>query len=243
MKTRSTTARLDLDHPALGLGVMYAMATLALVSFLVGVPGLMHIAAIAGLPNWAQVGVPISIDGGLVVMALAATVQRQRRESAGLMWTGVIGFTLVSVLAQIAHVTAVHTAPTYMSYLMAIVLGSAPPVVTLLTTEAMIRLVIGAPVPKRKPVSARRDEVAQSVRPVLPSEASVEKADDAGPASPPELKVVRNKPRSTGDKTARDARIIELTEQGHSSREVARLLADEGIELSASTVTRVLKAA
>lgn len=233
------SARLDLDHPALGLGVMYAMAALALVSFLVGVPGLMHIAEVAGLPQWAQFGVPVSIDGGLVIMALAATLQRQRRESAGLMWTGVIGFTVVSVLAQIAHVTAVHTAPTYMSYLMAIVLGSAPPVVTLLATEAMIRLVIGAPVAKTKKHRASPHKTAESVR---PGNASAGDVVDAGPAGTPELKVVRNKPRSTGDRAARDARIVELTGQGHSSREVARLLADEGIELSASTVTRVLKA-
>lgn len=255
------SAKTPIDLPVVGRAALVGLALLALFAFAVGAPQLVELAHWAGVPGYVAWLTPVVVDGALVAYSVAAAVQRSRREKAGLLWLALTFFTGLSVAAQVVHALAVGSAPTPAALWVAVAIAASLPLAVLVGVEAVITVAVSSPMPRKKPVSARRDEVSESVRPSLPSEASVEKADerqrirpslasetgseveqDAGPASPPALKVVR--PRVTSaDKSARDARIIELTEQGHSSREVARLLTAEGIELSASTVTRVLKAA
>lgn len=250
------SAKTPIDLPIVGKLALVGLALLALFAFAVGAPQLVELAHWAGVPGYVAWLTPVVVDGALVAYSVAAAVQRSRREKAGLLWVALTFFTGLSVAAQVVHALAVGSAPTAAALWVAVAIAASLPLAVLVGVEAVITVAVSSPMPRKKPVSARRDEVSESVRPSLPSEASVgqrirpesrrvdvsEGAVDAGPASPPALRVVR--PRASSEaKAERDARIIELTEQGHSSREVSRLLASEGIELSASTVTRVLKAA
>lgn len=235
------SAKTPIDLPIVGKLALIGLALLALFAFAVGAPQLVELAHWAGVPGYVAWLTPVVVDGALIAYSVAAAVQRSRREKAGLLWAALTFFTALSVAAQVVHALAIGSAPTSAALWVAVAIAASLPLAVLVGVEAVITVAVSSPMPRKKQ-TASPHKTAESVRPAAAPELSAGDAVDAGPAGTPELKVVRNKPRSTGDKEHRDARIVELTGQGHSSREVARLLADEGIELSASTVTRVLKA-
>ncbi|WP_448058734.1 hypothetical protein [Cellulomonas hominis] len=98
--------RLRPDSRPVVLTATWLVGLLAGTSFALGVPGLVGVAAWAELPPLLRGGVPLLLDGGLLVFALVATVRRARHEPARFAWTALTFLTLASMAAQVAHVLA-----------------------------------------------------------------------------------------------------------------------------------------
>ncbi|WP_297740803.1 DUF2637 domain-containing protein [uncultured Tessaracoccus sp.] len=225
------TARTPIDLPVVGRSALIGLALLALFAFAAGAPQLVELARWAGVPRGVAWLTPVVVDGALVAYSVAAAVMRSRQQPARLMWCALLGFTGLSVAAQVVHALAAGSAPTTPALWVSVALAASLPLAVLVGVEAVISVAVSAPMPKQRrrvaksPEDVRPDDERKRVRP--------EQQEHAAPKQPPKL-------RSVATSADRDARIVELTEAGHSSREVARLLADEGMACSPSTVTRVL---
>lgn len=103
---RRAPARIQPDSRTVVLTTTWLVGLLAAVSFALGVPGLVDVAGWAGLPPQLRWGVPLMLDGGLVVMALVATVRRARQESAKFAWSVLALLTAASMGLQVAHVAS-----------------------------------------------------------------------------------------------------------------------------------------
>ncbi len=97
-------ARLQPDSRPVVLAAVWLTAMLALVSFALGVPGLVALGRWALLPPVLCWGVPLLLDGGLLVMTLVVTVRRARRESARFAWACLGALTAASMAGQTVHV-------------------------------------------------------------------------------------------------------------------------------------------
>lgn len=233
------TARTPIDLPVVGRAALIGLAALALFAFAIGAPQLVELAHWAGVPSYVAWATPIVVDGALVAYSVAAAVQRSRQQRAALMWLALVAFTGLSVAAQVVHSLAVGTAPTSPALWVSVAIAASLPLAVLVGVEAVISVAVSSPMPRK----SRPNKKAESVRPDPGQVQAVEPEIDAARAELSLVKPQPSKPRvSSAEKAARDARILELSAEGLSTREVARRMADEGIELSASTVLRVLKA-
>lgn len=97
-------SRLHGDSRGVVLVATWLVGLLAAVGFVIGVPGLVEVASWAGLTGWLRFGIPVVLDAGLVIFALAAVVRRARRESAVFALTVLGVLTVLSVAAQVGHV-------------------------------------------------------------------------------------------------------------------------------------------
>ncbi len=97
-------SRIDPDTRPVVLATVALVALLGGVSFAVSFAGLVAVAAWAELPASMHWAVPVFVDGALLAYTLAILVQRARGERTAFSWTALVGFTLVSVAANAAHV-------------------------------------------------------------------------------------------------------------------------------------------
>jgi hypothetical protein len=128
----------------LSLGLV---AVLAVASFTLSFLGLIQAAGWAGIPEHLRWLVPIVVDSTILVYAVAASVQRARGESTTLSWVAVGFFTLVSVLANAAHVLAPGgvLAPLDATVVFGAFLAAIMPVSLFFATETTVKLAV-APV-------------------------------------------------------------------------------------------------
>lgn len=221
----ATTARIDVDHPAVARWATRGLAVLALTAFIVGAPALVEVGAWAGL-GWAAWGVPVVVDLGLVIGAVSATVARQRQAPAGLLWAGTAALVLLSTLAQGVHAWTRADVDGPARWV-AIALGALPPLAVLWSTEALIRLIVSEPV-RRAVNQVAQEAPALPDRPGRPEQqvavggrAGVEPAPArrAAPAAPER----RSMPEisGTGDRGELVRQALELRARGLSMRATA----------------------
>lgn len=141
---------------------------LAAASFTLSVLGLIQAAAWAGIPLELRWLVPIVVDSTILVYAVAASVQRARGESTALSWAAVGFFTLVSVVANAAHVLAPGGVPQNLDgpVLFGACLAAIMPVSLFFATETTARLAVapvyGSVASRRRRAQKKMDQMDQS---------------------------------------------------------------------------------
>lgn len=137
--TTDTPAPITLraDSRRLQMTLVAALLLVATAAFGMGVPGLLHVGAAAGLGALVWAG-PIVLDGGQVVAALAWAMRRSHQRSARFEASLLAALCAISVYAQLVHVADTgggHPATTLASALLA----AAAPLTTLCASHAAIR--------------------------------------------------------------------------------------------------------
>lgn len=168
-KLRDDAARLDPLSRPVALTATVLVGVLGVAAFAMGVPGLVQVAGWAGLGGPLAFLLPVVLDGGILISAVAMTVARARREPAGLARATLAGLTVFSVAAQLAHVLVPADALTPRAVWGALVAALAPAVV-FLATEMLLSLAIAPPVRR----AARRAPAAKAATAPVPA-AGVEK--------------------------------------------------------------------
>ncbi len=233
----STTARIDVDHPAVARWTVRGLALLAVTAFVVGAPALIAVGTWAGL-GWAAWGLPLVVDLGLVIGAVSATVARQRQAPAGLLWAGTAVLVGLSTLSQGVHAwtsTSVAEGPARWT---AIALGSLPPLAVLWTTESLIRLIVSEPVrrnrraPQRAVAPTPAQRPTEAITELAPIEVAVEAPDEPQPTLEAQTAPAT---AARPDRAATVVQARQLLAQGLSVRQAA----DE-VGVSRSTLSRWL---
>lgn len=201
--------------------VTAAMAGLAAVAFVAGVPALLWAGRLAGLGTMAGT-VPATVDGALVLLTAAWAVQRGSGRG-GHGWSTLVAVTVVlSAALQVAHARSVTDAATGVELAVALVVGALPPVVTLVAVHAGLELQAGKPAARR----ATPAPVRKSTEPVTTTPAPV--------AKPVVAAVPARAPRTTPAPIDVDE-VRRLVDAGLSQRGIA-----ERLNTSKSSVARVL---
>lgn len=220
MTTETTTerpaARLRPDSRPVVLLATWLVGLLALAAFVMGARGLAQVGAWAGLAGWQVWLVPIVLDIGLGVAALAAVVARARQEPARLARVLLVALTSLSLTGQVAHVLlpAERISP---QLIVGAVIAAAAPLTVLASTEVLLSLAIAPPV-RRK---ASKTSKTASAGAAATAKAIHEKAAVARPtkkASTPAAKSDMAAPRPG------DTAILALKAEGLSNRAVAERL-------------------
>lgn len=229
-------ARIQPDSRPVVLAATWLVAGLALVSFILGVPGLVAVAEWAGLPPVLRWGVPLMLDAGLVVMALVATVRRARGESAKFAWTVLTALTVASMGVQVAHVAAAPGEGWQVAVGMA--LAASFPAVVFASTHSLLDLAV-APAPARKVrrTPARKPAAATAAKKVTNVKTAAATANSK-PASAlatqaPVGQLVAVKPSSPRTKAA-DVDVSEFVRLRADGLSYARLGEALGISTSAA---------
>lgn len=164
------TARLRGDSRPVVLTATVLVGVLALAAFVMGVPGLLIVAEWAGLEGWLRYLVPVVLDAGLVISALAAVVARARFEPARLPRLTLASLTALSVAAQVAHV-AVPADGVSPEVVGGAVISMMAPLVVLLATEMLLSLAIAPPVKRggRKAVAPAQVKTSRPPAAVVPA--------------------------------------------------------------------------
>lgn len=141
------TSRIEPDSQMMVMLSLTLVGVLAAASFTLSFLGLMQAASWAGIPEQLRWLVPIVVDSTILVYAIAASVQRARGESTTLSWTAVGFFTLVSVLANGAHVLAPEGVPATLdsTVIFGAFLAAIMPVSLFFATETTVNLVVAPP--------------------------------------------------------------------------------------------------
>ena len=217
MTTETTTerpaARLQPDSRPVVLLATWLVGLLALAAFVMGARGLAQVGAWAGLVGWQVWLVPIVLDIGLGVAALAAVVARARQEPARLPRVLLVALTSLSVTGQVAHVLLPAESITT-QLIVGAVIAAAAPLTVLASTEALLSLAIAPPV-RRKASKASRAASAGAVATAEASPGKTAVARRAKKASTPAAKSATAAPRPG------DATILALKAEGLSNQAVA----------------------
>lgn len=203
------------------------VVTLGVVSFILSYNGLVAVALWAAVPPHLVWAVPVTVDGAILVYTLAALVFRARGESSVIAWTSLTVFTLLSVTANAAHAWVEAPFLDFRAVLGMIIAGLAP-VAVLLTTHTLARLVVARP-EARTAVAAVPAPVPTPVR-ASPRPERATPTPDRAPATPTLTPVA-----AAMAPEERDAKILALRAQDHSTRTIADMLG-----VSKTTVVRVL---
>ncbi|MBT2550490.1 DUF2637 domain-containing protein [Arthrobacter sp. ISL-65] len=141
------TSRIEPDSRTMVMLSLTLVGVLAAASFTLSFLGLIQAAAWAGIPEYLRWLVPIVVDSTILVYAIAASVQRARGESTTLSWVAVGFFTLVSVLANGAHVLAPEgvSAALDSTVILGAFLAAIMPVSLFFATETTVNLVVAPP--------------------------------------------------------------------------------------------------
>ncbi|WP_431835501.1 DUF2637 domain-containing protein [Cellulomonas sp. Y8] len=202
-------ARLQPDSRPVVLTATWLVALLAIAAFVMGARGLAQVGAWAGLAGWQVWLVPIVLDIGLGVAALAAVVARARQEPARLARVLLVALTSLSVTGQVAHVLlpAEHVTT---QLVVGAVIAAAAPLTVLASTEVLLSLAIAPPV-RRKTSKTTRATAAATAK-TSPERVA---APPTRQASTPAAKSTPPAPRP-GDDT-----ILALKAEGLSNQAVA----------------------
>src|SRR5690625_3168099 len=146
-----TASRLDGDSRKVVLAATWLVVALGLAAFAMGVPGLLLVGEWAGLAPRMRWLVPVVLDAGLLIMALAAVVRRARRESATFAMAALGTLTALSVAAQIAHVVVPARGMITGEVVVGAVIAAVAPLSVFVATHVLLDLAIApAPAPRRK---------------------------------------------------------------------------------------------
>jgi hypothetical protein len=242
------TSRIEPDSRTMVLLSLTLVGVLAAASFTLSFLGLIQAAAWAGIPEMLRWLVPIVVDSTILVYAVAASVQRARGESTTLSWMAIGFFTLVSVLANAAHVLAPSGAPTEMNstVIFGACLAAIMPVSLFFATETTVNLVVapayGSVAQRRKRARdqvVRADQMDHS-KDQWTTSGGPRKGPLGGPANGPGVDHSKDHLRTT-PKTRSEvdpAKVRELAAEKLSQRAIAQRLG-----CSKTTVARVLSEA
>lgn len=223
--------RIQSDSLPVVLAAVSLVGILAVVSFALGVPRLVDVAEWAGLPRLLRWGVPLMVDGGLVVFALVATVRRARQESARFAWTCLAALTLASMSIQIAHVAS--STGGGRQQVVGMVLAAAFPAVVFASTHSLIDLAVApSPMKNRRfgTSSVRWSKVAQNSNTERVTTSSIK-------ASTVSTTKAEGPEKSSEDRDIQRKRVTELRVNGIS---FAKIASEIGVPVS--TVKRWVSA-
>lgn len=131
------------------LAVVVALLLVAVAAFAAAIPGLIWVGQLAGLGTLAW-AVPIVVDGGQIVTALAAAVRHSSGRSAKWEAATLAGLVVLSAASQTLHAWLLAPAGQVMAAtVMACILAAAMPLTVLAATHAATRAVL-APASRRK---------------------------------------------------------------------------------------------
>lgn len=231
------TSRIEPDSRTMVMLSLTLVGVLAVASFTLSFLGLIQAAAWAGIPEYLRWLVPIVVDSTILVYAVAASVQRARGESTALSWMAVGFFTLVSVLANGAHVLAPsgEIAEMNSTIIFGAFLAAIMPVSLFFATETTVNLVVAPPFGS---VAQRRKRARDLlVREDQPGQEKDHRTSPGGPRKGP-----GNGPHMDHSRTSQRPRaevdpvkIRELAAESLSQRAIAQQLG-----CSKTTVARVL---
>ncbi|TSE15017.1 DUF2637 domain-containing protein [Arthrobacter sp. KBS0703] len=239
------TSRIEPDSRTMVMLSLTLVGVLAAASFTLSFLGLIQAAAWAGIPEYLRWLVPIVVDSTILVYAVAASVQRARGESTTLAWVAVGFFTLVSVLANGAHVLAPGGVPAVLdsTVIFGAFLAAIMPVSLFFATETTVNLVVAPPygsVAQRR--KRARDQVVRAdqldhTKDQWTTSGGPRKGPLRGPANGPGVDHLKDHPRTTPKPRAEvdPVKVRELAGQDLSQRVIAQRLG-----VSKTTVARVL---
>jgi len=237
------SSRIEPDSRTMVLLSLTLVGVLAAASFTLSFLGLIQAAAWAGIPEMLRWLVPVVVDSTILVYAVAASVQRARGESTTLSWMAIGFFTLVSVLANGAHVLApvgvardVDSTVIFGAFLAAIM-----PVSLFFATETTVNLVVapayGSVAQRRK--RARGQVVRADQMDHSKDQWTTSGGPRKGPLGGPGVDHLKDQPRTTPKTRAEvdPVKVRELASENLSQRAIAQRLG-----CSKTTVARVLGA-
>ena len=239
------TSRIEPDSQTMVMLSLTLVGVLAAASFTLSFLGLIQAAAWAGIPEYLRWLVPIVVDSTILVYAVAASVQRARGESTTLSWVAVGFFTLVSVLANGAHVLApAGVAATLDStVIFGAFLAAIMPISLFFATETTVNLVVAPPhgsVAQRR--KRARDQVVRAdqmdhSKDQWTTSGGPRKGPLGGPANGPGVDHLKDHRRTTPKTRAEvdPVKVRELADQNLSQRAIAQRLG-----CSKTTVARAL---
>ncbi|WP_051196640.1 helix-turn-helix domain-containing protein [Jonesia quinghaiensis] len=232
------SARIQPDSRAVVLTTTWLVGLLAAVSFALGVPGLVDVASWAGLPPQLRWGVPLMIDGGLIVMALVAIVRRARQESAMFAWSVLAILTVASMALQVAHVASLPGER--WALMVGMGLAASFPAVVFAATHSLLDIAVApAPSKRRKAKTAsvpvqqasQRARTAASTAPrkstVKAKATAAEKTEMVGEVvqgageAPEKATTPKVSTVDTNDREALRSRVLELRSEGKSYGKIA----------------------
>lgn len=239
------TSRIEPDSRTMVMLSLTLVGVLAAASFTLSFLGLIQAAAWAGIPEQLRWLVPIVVDSTILVYAVAASVQRARGDSTTLSWVAVGFFTLVSVLANGAHVLAPEGVPVEMNstVVFGACLAAIMPVSLFFATETTVNLVVapayGSVAQRRKRARdqvVRADQMDHS-KDQWTTSGGPRKGPLGGPANGPGVDHLKDHSRTTPKTRAEvdPAKVRELAAEKLSQRAIAQRLG-----CSKTTVARVL---
>ncbi|ACL42368.1 putative Trp operon repressor (plasmid) [Pseudarthrobacter chlorophenolicus A6] len=242
------TSRIEPDSRTMVMLSLALVGVLALASFTLSFLGLIQAAAWAGIPEYLRWLVPIVVDSTILVYAVAASVQRARGESTTLSWMAVAFFTLVSVLANGAHVLAPSGVARDLdsTVIFGAFLAAIMPVSLFFATETTVNLVVapayGSVAQRRK---RARDQLVHADRmdhgkDHWTTSGGPRKGPLGGPANGPGVDHLKDHLRSTPKMRPEvdPQKIRELASGNLSQRAIAQQLG-----VSKTTVARALSGA
>ena len=242
------SSRIEPDSRTMVLLSLTLVGVLAAASFTLSFLGLVQAAAWAGVPEYLRWLVPIVVDSTILVYAVAASVQRARGESTALSWAAVGFFTIVSVLANGAHVLAPAGEPAALNstVIFGAFLAGIMPVSLFFATETTVRLAVapayGSVAQRRK--RARGQVVHRGGKDHLKDQWTTSDGPLNGPGGGPPNGPLMDHPkdqRRTTLKTRAEVdqgQVRDLASEGLSQRVIAQRLG-----VSKTTVARVLSGA
>lgn len=210
------------------------LAVIAACSFTLGALGLHWAGLLAGLPSTLAWGVPVIIDGGLCVFALAAAHRRSQRQPARFAWTALGLLTVASMGLQVAHV--VETMPAGTPQMIGATVAASFPLLVFASTHVILEMAI-APAPPSRSAARRAQRTTTTPEPVTAPTATTEPVKAPAPTptvTPAHGREVTIKRGSTPRPD--DARILALIEAGLSQRAAA-----EQLGVSKSAVARAVE--
>lgn len=210
----------------LGVGLL---AVIAGCSFALGALGLHWAGLLAGLPSTMAWGVPVIIDGGLCVFALAAAHRRAQGQPSLFAWMALGLLTASSMGLQVAHV--VETMPPGTPQVIGAAVAAAFPLLVFASTHVILEMAIG-PAPARS--AARRTPRTSPSRAPAPVVTTTSTPSPTPAPAPAPVVTARRASAARPD----DAAILELVRSGLSQRAAA-----EKLGVSKSTVARALERA
>ncbi|WP_404430729.1 hypothetical protein LG299_12560 [Microbacterium lacus] len=167
------------DRPAVHLradgrraqfAVVIMLLIVAVAAFVAAIPGLLWAGQVAGLGvlAWA---VPIVVDGGQIVAALATAVRHSTGRSATWESATLAGLVLLSAASQTLHAWLLAPADQVLpATVMACTLAAAMPLTVLATTHAATRAVLAPP--SRRKAAKRAPAVTVAPAPTMTTSAS-----------------------------------------------------------------------
>jgi hypothetical protein len=155
------------------------VAVLTVTAFGMSFVALQDLMGRTGANPAVAAGLPVIVDGAIVVGMLLLFVLHDRR-SKGVAWVLLIGFAAVSLVCNGVHIAVVFDPARGLGLPFAIFLGTLPPLALLTTSEALVCLLTRSG-PEEADEAAEEQEEAEQAAEALPSALPAPAAPVAAP--------------------------------------------------------------